>query len=51
MTCVKEKEAYLQHQRQELADKETLFESERSAVVLLRQKYRQLSVNFFMQYR
>jgi hypothetical protein len=49
MASVREKEAYLQLQRQELADKEIVFESERSAVVLLRQKYRQLSVNIFMQ--
>jgi hypothetical protein len=38
MASVREKEAYLQLQRQELADKEIVFESERSAVVLLRQK-------------
>jgi hypothetical protein len=38
MAYVREKEAYLQLQRQELADKEFQFESERGATVLMRQK-------------
>jgi hypothetical protein len=39
MANIREKEAYLQLQRQELADKEFVFETERSAVILMRQKY------------
>jgi hypothetical protein len=38
MVHIKEQEAYLQLQREELAEKEFLFESERSAAVLMRQK-------------
>ena len=38
MANVREKEAYLQLQRQKLADREFQFESERSAAVLMRQK-------------
>jgi hypothetical protein len=38
MISIREKEAHLQLQRQELADKEFIFESERSAIVLMRQK-------------
>jgi hypothetical protein len=38
MASIREKEAYLQLHRQELADKEFLFESERSAAAILRQK-------------
>ena len=38
MISIREKEAHLQLQRQELADKEFIFESERSASVLMRHK-------------
>ena len=46
MVHIKEQEAYLQLQRQELAEKEFLFESERSASVLMRQKSSDASVVF-----
>ena len=46
MVHIKEQEAYLQLQRQELAEKEFLFESERSASVLMRQKSSDASVGF-----
>jgi uncharacterized membrane protein (UPF0127 family) len=49
MAYVREKENYLQLKRQELADKEFLFESERSAAVIMRQKYCQLDF-IFMQF-
>jgi hypothetical protein len=48
MTSVREKEAHLQLQRQELADKEFIFESERSASVLMRQKSCAHSVVFVL---
>jgi hypothetical protein len=46
MVHIKEQEAYLQLQRQELAEKEFLFESERSAAILMRQKSSVASVVF-----
>ena len=53
MISIREKEAHLQLQRQELADKEFIFESERSASVLMRHKSCAHSVvfaNFFSNF-